>query len=228
MSDTWSFSFADEGTGYGCYGRDERAVVLGGGAVETAELTGTGPFNLRGAGLGELSLEPLGPPISFDGAARREWICQGRGRSAGNAKLEGYGIVAQETDVLAGLALRRSLWICVAGKLAVSALAGRRSPSDPHGAEALEVHVARGTPLEAALVADPRLSSTYDGDGVLLRAGLELWEDEIEGERERGGALRLAGETLATGRLDGAALAFMRWHWREERGVGCYAIEAAG
>ncbi len=228
MSETWSFSFADEGAGYCCYGRDDRAVLLGDGAVERAELAGEGPFSLSGPGIGELSLEPLGPPIGFDGAARREWICRGSGRSAANAKLEGYGLVAQETDALAGLALRRSLWFCIDGKLAVSALAGRRLLSDPHGAEALEVHVARGEPLEAARVADPRLSSTYDGDGLLLRAGLELWEDEIEGQRERGGALRLAGETLATGRLDGAALAFMLWHWREERGVGCYAIEAAG
>ena len=175
------------------------------------------------------------PSSARSSPARDPSACVGQGsasshssRSAANAKLEGYGLVARETDALAGLALRRSLWLCIDGKLAVSALAGRRLLSDPHGAEALEVHVARGAPLEAARVADPRLSSTYDGDGLLLRAGLELWEDEIEGERERGGALRLAGQTLARGRLDGAALAFMLWHWREERGVGCYAIEAAG
>jgi len=227
VSETWSFSFADPRGRFFCHGRDGRALLATDKAVLDAELAGEGPFRLRGPALGELELEPLGPPVSFEHGTRREWICRGSGRSAKGEKLDGYGAVAAGPGPLAGVALRRTLWLCIEGKLAISGLAERVASEDPHGAEWLEVHVARGTPIEPSRVADPRLSTTYDAEQRVLRAGLELWEDEIEGERERGGALRLAGETVAGGDLEGVAVTFMVWHRGEGQGVGCYTIERA-
>jgi hypothetical protein len=89
------------------------------------------------------------------------------------------------------------------------------------------VHVARGVPLESGLVADPRFSTSFDAEGRVLRAGLELWEEESEEARERGGALRLAGETVVSAELGNVSVAFLTWHQSERAGTGCYAIEHA-
>jgi len=221
VSEAWSFSLADRRSGLYCYGSHGRAVIAADGTRADAALSGEGPFTAAVEGLGEFELEALGAPVIFGQSRRREWICRIRGQSSG------YGSVALGA-ALGDLALRRSLWVCLAGELVVVGLAEAAGASVPHGEEELEVHVARGEPLEPAIVADPRLSSTYDSDGRVLRAGLELWEDETEGERERGGALRLTGERLASAQLDGVSVAFIAWHRSNHTGTGCYAIERAG
>lgn len=75
---------------------------------------------------------------------------------------------------------------------------------------------------EAIAVADPRLSTTYDGDGHTRRVGLELWVTED------GYPLRAAGEVLCGTSLDLGALqmdvAFLRWHAEGREGVGRYEI----
>jgi hypothetical protein len=80
--------------------------------------------------------------------------------------------------------------------------------------------VERGEPVP---VADPRLSTTYDGDGHQRRAGLELWMTE-----EGGYPLRAAGEVICGSSLDLGALrldlAFFRWHSGGAEGVGRYDI----
>ena len=60
-------------------------------------------------------------------------------------------------------------------------------------------------------VVDPRLSTTYDGDGHQRRAGLELWMTEEDGYPHRAAGEVLCGSSLDLGalRLD---MAFMRWH----------------
>ena len=75
---------------------------------------------------------------------------------------------------------------------------------------------------EAVAVADPRLSTTYDGEGHMRRAGLELWVTED------GYPLRAAGEVLCGTSLDLGSLAldvaFLRWHAEGREGVGRYEI----
>jgi hypothetical protein len=225
VSETWSFSFVDPRARFYVHGRDGRAAIAGQAGAAAIELTGEGPFTVRGGAVGELELEPLGGQVAFDGLSQHDWICRGRGRSASGAKLDGYGVLTRVGATAAPVALRRRVWLCIDGKLALSARAQRAGASDSHGAESLEVYLARGTPVEPARVADPRLSTTYDAGGHVIRAGLELWEDEIEDERERGGALRFAGETVATAELDDVACAFMVWHRGEDDGVGCYTLE---
>ena len=71
-------------------------------------------------------------------------------------------------------------------------------------------------------VEDPRVSTTYDGEGRQRRAGLELWlgGDEYP---HRGSGEVLCGSTLDLGqlRLD---CAFFRWRIDGESGVGRYDV----
>ncbi len=75
---------------------------------------------------------------------------------------------------------------------------------------------------EAVPVFDPRLSTTYDGDGHTRRAGFELWVTED------GYPLRAAGEDVCGTTMDLGALrldlAFMRWVAEGRVGVGRYEI----
>lgn len=71
-------------------------------------------------------------------------------------------------------------------------------------------------------VGDPRLSTTYDGDGRQRRAGVELWVHDDEPP------LRGSGEVLCGSTLDLGALrldcAFFRWRIDGESGVGRYDV----
>ena len=80
-------------------------------------------------------------------------------------------------------------------------------------------------PGGVAPVDDPRLSTTYDGDGRQRRAGLELWMDgdDDDGFPARGSGEVLCGSTLDLGqlRLD---CAFFRWRLEGREGVGRYDV----
>ena len=101
------------------------------------------------------------------------------------------------------------------------ALAGARpAGAGGHAEESVAAVLVEGG--EALAVADPRLSTTYDGDGHTRRVGLELWVTED------GYPLRAAGEVLCGTSLDLGALqmdvAFLRWHAEGRDGVGRYEI----
>ncbi len=78
-------------------------------------------------------------------------------------------------------------------------------------------------PDGAAPIGDPRLSTTYDGDGRQRRAGLELWVDDDDEFPARGSGEVLCGSTLELGqlRLD---CAFFRWRLEGREGVGRYDV----
>jgi hypothetical protein len=74
---------------------------------------------------------------------------------------------------------------------------------------------------------DPRLSSTYDGDGRLRRVGVELWLGENE-EADMC-SLRMAGEATGAAAVleveSGTVLAQpFRCHSRGESGAGMYLL----
>jgi hypothetical protein len=77
---------------------------------------------------------------------------------------------------------------------------------------------------EPVPVVDPRLSTTYDGDGHQRRAGLELWMTE----EEEGYPVRVAGEVICGSSLDlgdlQLDLAFFRWRAHGTEGIGRYDI----
>jgi hypothetical protein len=77
-----------------------------------------------------------------------------------------------------------------------------------------------GEPVE---IAEPRLSTTYDGEQHQRRAGIELWmDDEADHARRIAGEV-LCGTTLDLGeqRLDSA---FFGWRMEGREGVGRYDV----
>ncbi len=76
---------------------------------------------------------------------------------------------------------------------------------------------------EPQAIADPRLSTTYDGDLHQQRAGLELWMDEDATMSRRASGEVLCGTTIDLGglRLDSA---FFSWRMEGREGVGLYDV----
>jgi hypothetical protein len=75
----------------------------------------------------------------------------------------------------------------------------------------------------AVAIDDPRLSTTYDGDGHPRRAGLELWVGEDDGYPRHATGEVICGSTLDLGqlRLD---CAFVRWRMDGRSGCGRYDV----
>jgi hypothetical protein len=72
-------------------------------------------------------------------------------------------------------------------------------------------------------VSEPRLSTTYDGEGHQRRAGLELWVGEEDAMPRRAGGRALCGTTLELGRLR-LDSAFFAWRMEGREGVGRYDV----
>jgi hypothetical protein len=78
----------------------------------------------------------------------------------------------------------------------------------------------------AVIVDDPRLSTTYTDDGRPMRAALELWVKDEQGEAR---LRRAAGEALgahATGAIGDllARAELFAWHSRGRDGIGAYLL----
>jgi hypothetical protein len=118
------------------------------------------------------------------------------------------------------IALARTLGVWMGDDLGVSLLAIRPSGADRHDHESIAAYVyENGEPVR---VADPRLSTGYDGAERQRRAGLELWFDEESPARRAAGEV-LCGTSLDLGRLR-LDCAFLRWHMDGREGVGRYDI----
>jgi hypothetical protein len=96
----------------------------------------------------------------------------------------------------------------------------------PRGARGHDAEAAWGVlldPTGTLHVDEPRLSTTYDGDGRQRRAGLELWVGEEDDE-----ALRAAGEVLCGSTFDLGQLrldcSFFTWRMDGRAGVGRYDL----
>ena len=72
-------------------------------------------------------------------------------------------------------------------------------------------------------VDEPRLSTTYDGDGHPRRAGLELWVGEDDDHPRRAVGEVVCGSTLALGRLR-LDCSFVRWRMAGRSGIGRYDV----
>lgn len=100
------------------------------------------------------------------------------------------------------------------------ALTSVRPEGAPHAEEAVWAALLdeRGT----VRIEDPRMSTTYDVDGRMRRAGMELWVRDDEP------AVRGSGEVLCGSTFDLGALrldcSFFRWRIDGETGVGRYDV----
>jgi hypothetical protein len=156
-----------------------------------------------------------------------EQLVRVRGRvqvGADAAEVDGLGQRGRSWGVAdwSRLELARSVsaWL---GERHGGALLSSLRPAGAAGHDEEAVWAARVDGGDPIPVLDPRLSTTYDGEGHQRRAGLELWVTE-----EADYPFRAAGEVVCGSSFDLGALrldmAFMRWHAEGATGVGRYDV----
>ena len=182
----------------------------------------------------ELAFEALGPPAELEaddpvasagGMIGYEQLCRVHGTVRVGNRVREVECLGQrghawgEPDWERIDATRSvAAWLGNGSGLALTAI--RPADAGDHAAE--PVWAALLDPGGAVAVQEPRLSTTFDGDGRQRRAGLELWVDGDEYPR-RGAGEVLCGSTLDLGqlRLD---CAFFTWRLQGREGVGRYDI----
>ena len=126
------------------------------------------------------------------------------------------------------MALARTVGAWLGDDLAVSLSAIRPAGARDHEHERVAATILDRDPdsdvPRATRVADPRLSTTYDGEGHQRTAGLELFVDEDALPRRAAGEV-VCGTTLDLGRLR-LQCAFFRWRMEGRTGVGRYDVLA--
>jgi hypothetical protein len=200
-------------------------VVVTGAGLDGAG--SDGQWCLRGEGV-DLAVTPQSEPVRFTESDDFEQLC----RVSGRAMLDGE---EREVSCL-GRRAERTVFD-LRDFDSVRDVAAWFEPDDGIGLVALRPRRGRGHERDsitaavldsagAAVVADPRLSTTYDDRGAPLRAGLELWMDGDEATQY---PRRAAGESLGAGadaELDGLVLRaeLLRWHSRGREGAGVYLL----
>jgi hypothetical protein len=182
-------------------------------------------------GVFALELEALSEPadLSVGETVGYEQLCRVRG-NVGDRSIDCLGQRGHSWGRTnwAKLELARtvSAWLDDATALTVTAV--RPSSAKHHADEEVAAQVLLGgAPVR---VRDPRLSTTYDGEGRQVHAGLELWVGDEDGEYPH----RAAGEVVCGTTLDLGKLrvdcAFFDWRMNGKAGVGRYDIvrRAAG
>lgn len=122
--------------------------------------------------------------------------------------------------------LSRSVSAWLAPDAAVMLFASRPRKAKGHEKERVSAFIlgpgAEGEPVVVP-VAEPRLSTVYDGEGRQRRAGLELWPAEEDGFARRAAGEALGGTSLELGRLRLDA-SFFSWRMEGRDGVGRYDV----
>jgi hypothetical protein len=174
----------------------------------------------------DLTFEAVSAPgeiSAVEGAEGYEQLCRVHGK-AGGVEIDGLGQRGHSwgDPDWSAVSLTRtvSAWLDDDALGGITVLTARPAAASAHADESVAgLIVEAGEPVS---VFDPRLSTTYDGDGHTRRCGLELWVTED------GYPLRAAGEVICGTTMDLGALrldvAFMRWHAEGRSGVGRYEI----
>jgi hypothetical protein len=156
------------------------------------------------------------------GMAGHERLCRVTGTAAGH-RIDCFGQRGRSWGVAdwSRIALTRSLaaWLDDGTSLTVAAV--RPANAESHADEA--VWAALLDAEGSVGVGDPRVSTTYDGDGHQRRAGLELWVSEDDDYPRRAAGQVLCGSSVELGqlRLD---CAFFVWQVDGREGVGRYDL----
>lgn len=236
-------------------------VLFAGGepVVARTESDGPGAGSWAGAGAGGLTAEGDGPwRLVFDGEVGFELVfeavaepfllradaragglegadhvCRVRG-TVGGQRFEGMGQLGRSWGALDSerTALARTVAAWFDDAHAVSLVAVRPPRASAHGEEVVAAQVLEDGAVRE--VADARLSTTYEGEGRLRSAGLELY---VGADDEH--AVRAAGEVVARASLEvgapaeaGAGLrldcAFLRWRMQGRQGIGRYDVLRRG
>jgi hypothetical protein len=206
-------------------GDDWAAMTLPGLTVRTLEADARWSVELGGEAGFALEFEAVSPPAELDelgGMQGHERLCRVRGTAAGRpVDCLGQRGRTWGTVDWSRIALTRSLgaWLEDGPSVVYSAVR-------PAGAESHAEEARWGALLDAeAAVAidDPRVSTTYDGDGHQRRAGLELWVGGEDDYPHRGAGQVLCGSTVELGQLV-LDCAFFGWTLDGRAGVGRYDV----
>ena len=210
-------------------GTEPVAVETAGVTVEVVE-----PLQRWRAALADvfdLEVEALSGPVdaSVGGSNGYEQLCRVRGTARGR-QIDCLGQRGHSWGKAdwSKLELARTLSAWLDERTAVTVSAVRDASAKHHADEEVAAHVV----LDGAAVAvtDPRVSTTYDGEGRQVHAGLELWVGDGDDEYPH----RAAGEVVCGTTLDLGKLrldcAFFEWRMAGRVGVGRYDIvrRAAG
>jgi len=186
----------------------------------------SGDWALSGSAL-ELTLAPHGD--AFQDERGFAQLCRVRGRVTlpdGERSIDCLGARTAEPlpDPAQLGSLRQVLaWFEPDLGLALSAARPRRA----RGQESDQVRAGVLEGGGATSVIDPRLSTTYAADGTPLRAGLELWLGEEEGEQyPRRAAGEAIGPAVSADAGEGLTIdaRLFRWHSRGLDGAGVYVL----
>jgi hypothetical protein len=125
------------------------------------------------------------------------------------------------------LRLARTLGVWLEGDSGITLTAVRAAKAASHADEAIHA-VVLGRDGEtdepvSVVVADPRISTTYDSDGRQRHAGLELYETDDTPYARRVAGEVACGTTLDLGRLR-LDTAFFTWRMEGRTGVGRYDV----
>jgi hypothetical protein len=195
----------------------ERWALSGGGdapfslefqaTAQPAELPATSPVTQAGGLAGYTQLCRVRGTVRIDGRERRLDGVGQRSHMWGNRPWE-------------RIALTRSLGIWFADGTGVLFGSVRPTGSQAHADETSGASLVG--PGGDVVAHAARLSTTSDGDGRQLRAGLELYMAEDAPPHQAAGET-LCGATLDLGpaRLD---CAFLRWHMEGREGIGRYDV----
>jgi hypothetical protein len=184
----------------------------------------------------DLRFEACSAPAVFDGesaVARAggmegyEQLCRVSGTATNGGRTHQVRCLGQrgqlwgDADAWSRIELARTVSAWLGEDRAMTLTAVRPAKSKGHLDEALSGFMFEGgEPVE---IADPRLSTTYDGELRQRRAGLELWMDE-----EVDCARRIAGEVLCATSLDLGEQrldsAFFGWRMEGREGIGRYDV----
>lgn len=230
-----SFAFGELGSGArpavwgaGVVADDGSATVTAGSGTEALVKKGVLPVPAAGQEW-QVRLEGLELRVmpALDGA-KPQTLCHVTGLltlQAGRLDIDCLGWLAVEPPLAEpDWTLLRwvAAWFSADDGLAVMALRPPRAHSHDEELVVAELLAPDRTPAE-----DPRLSTTYGGDGQPLRAGVELWLGEPEDDELH--AFRAAGEAVAAPVMwtEGAAsfsARLFRWHSRGREGAGVYTL----
>jgi hypothetical protein len=202
--------------------------------VETPLRVWSARFDGEGAGF-DLAFEALGAPAEIDraepvarlgGMAGYEQLCRVQGTVRAGGREHAVHCLGQRSHLRGApdwerLGVTRTVSAWLDDGTAVALLAVGPAAEAGHDEEASWAAVL--DPAGSLHVSEPRVSTTYDGEGRQRRAGIELWVGEDDEVPRRAAGEAIAGSTLELGRLRLDAAVFT-WRAQGRRGVGRYDI----
>lgn len=214
-------------------GAGPEAMVMAGMGLTDSAPGAAGEWRLEGEDA-TLLASPAGDPVDAhaakDGIEGWDQLCRVTGHfgpGGGRHEVDCLGLRSTWSDAidLSKFGSIRAVSAWFDSDDAMSLIAFRPRKARAHDADALAAAVI--TPEGSPPIEDPRLSTTYTGDGWPTRAGLELWVSAPEPEqqyprRAAGEAIGARAQALA-GEHEVRAEPF-RWHSRGREGAGMYLL----